>query len=127
MVPSIPIADMADSIPDTRRSTTNLFYTNQMDYLRRRVAQQNDCDLSRTFTVLEEGESGGSIYQEKICMKGLKRRLQFSETKIRNHIAVIKALAIESGGSEDLIDPIDVLESLRARTGSAMDHKFEYR
>jgi len=126
LVPSVPIDEMADILADTRRSTANLFHTNQMNHLRRRVSQQNDSDLSRTFAVLEEGESGGGLYQETISMKGLKRRLQLSEMEIRGHIEVIKALAEESGGLEQPIDPLMMRESLQARTGTAMDHKFEY-
>lgn len=126
LIPSVPIDEMADIIPDTRRSTGNLFHTSQMDHLRRRVSQQNDIGLSRTFSALEEGESGGSIYQEEISMKGLKRRLQLPEAEIKGHIEVIRELAKETGGLEDPIDPIMIRESLQARTGTAMDHKFDF-
>ena len=125
LIPSIPIDDLADIIPDTRRTTTNLFHSNHIADLRRRVNQQGDIGLSRTFSALEEGESGGSIYQDEISMKGLKRRLQLSEGEIKDHIAIIRRLAQETGGLEDFTDPTVLLDSLQARTGAAVDHKFE--
>jgi len=125
MITCVPIDDLADIIPDTRRCTGNLFLSSQIDYLRHRVNQQNDRGLSRTFSALEEGESGGSIYQQEISMKGLKRRLQISEAEIKGHIEVIKKLAEESGGLGDVSDTSLIMESLQARTGIATDHKFD--
>lgn len=125
-ISSVPIDEIADIIPDTRRSTTNLFHNSQMDYLRRRVTQKNDADLSRTFEALSEGESGGTIYNGSVSMKGLRRCLQFSEAQIKEHIETIKALVLESGGPDGPEDPNMVLASLRARKGVAVDHKFLY-
>lgn len=125
-ITNVSIDEIADIIPDTRRSTSNMFHSSQMTHIRSRVTQKNDLGLSRTFDAISEGDSGGSIYNGSISIKGLKRRLQIPESQIKNHIEVIRALVIESGGLAPPEDPIMVMESLKARKGPAIDHKFDF-
>lgn len=112
-----PIEDFADVIPDNRRCSSNVFYSEQHETIRRSVMRQRDPIMSQAFDILENGDSDG-IFNNSINVKGLKRRLHVSESKVRERIEKIRNMYANHGGLDFVEDRSTVHKHLAARTSS---------